>query len=94
MVIKEEQKLKKKILEVVEAHGWHIHPKKDLTTHARRVVELGGICPCNQARTCPCPEAREDIMARGACICSIVVDDSYLEAWGYTKSRIEHIRER
>jgi len=70
MVIKEEQKLKKKILEVVEAHGWHIHPKKDLTTHARRVVELGGICPCRQARTCPCPELWEDIAVRGACVCT------------------------
>jgi len=94
MVTKEERELKEKILEVVEAHGWHIHPKKDLTAHARRVVELGGICPCKQARTCPCPELWEDIEERGACICTMIVSDDYLQAWNYKKTKAERIRER
>jgi len=94
MVTKEELELKKKILEVVEAHKWHIHPRKSLDEHVKKVLELGGACPCKQTRICPCPELWKDVEERGACICTVIVDDSYLEAWDYKKTKIERIKER
>lgn len=93
-VTAEERELKKKILDFVEEHGWYIHPKKSLDTHVKKVIELGGACPCQAARSCPCPEAEEDIVKRGACVCTIIVNDDYLEAWDYKKTRIERIKER
>ena len=66
----EERELKKKILDFAEEHKWQIHPRKSLNEHVTRVLELGGACPCRATRTCPCPEASEDIMGRGACVCT------------------------
>jgi len=94
MVAEEERELKKKILDFVEEHKLYIHPRKSLNEHVTKVLELGGKCPCRAARICPCPEALEDIMGRGACVCTFIVNNSYLKTWDYKKSRIEHTKER
>ena len=94
----EVEKVKKKIMEFCETHGFFVHPSKDLTVHAKRVVEeFGGGCPCDPRRkSCPCGEiAIEEItQGRGACACTQLVSKEYLEEWHYAGEMPLYLRKK
>ena len=83
--MKDAQTLKADIENFVTEHGLFIHPGRDLDLWVEKLI-VKGHCLCDPRRPdFPCTKALDEVGERGACACTFLVNEDYLERYGYTK---------
>ena len=83
--MKDKPAVKADIQGFIAEHGLQIHPQRDLDVWVDKLTQKGS-CLCDPRRPdCPCTRALDEIARRGACTCTFLVNQDYLERYGYTK---------
>ena len=86
-LLEKRQKMKADIRSFIAEYGLFIHPQRDLNDWVDGIIEDGGCAGDPQRPSCPCDKALGEIIQRGACVYTVLVNQEYLERFGFIKRK-------